>query len=210
MALSLAAGSAPRDHRLCAWCATVFICAAAVLLLDRRPFFYPMLVLATLASVVASQALITGCFSIISNVCDDKSTSKRRALVNQHGHTRINPHNKSSGRVALHTRILHPNAAPASPSSATALTCSLRCGAPSRRPPLRVRKLLLHYCAWLQLHFFLVQSSMQPHHTLTTHPTHHAPAAHRPSSWAPSPSCLCCTPRSTCAARCMWRRSTGP
>ncbi|PNW70308.1 hypothetical protein CHLRE_17g714450v5 [Chlamydomonas reinhardtii] len=32
-----------------------------------RPFFYPMLVLATLASVVASQALITGCFSIISN-----------------------------------------------------------------------------------------------------------------------------------------------
>ncbi|PNW83786.1 hypothetical protein CHLRE_04g217350v5 [Chlamydomonas reinhardtii] len=32
-----------------------------------RPFFYPMLILATLASVVASQALITGCFSIISN-----------------------------------------------------------------------------------------------------------------------------------------------
>ncbi|KXZ41691.1 hypothetical protein GPECTOR_318g18 [Gonium pectorale] len=32
-----------------------------------RPFFYPMLVLATLASVVASQALITGSFSIVAN-----------------------------------------------------------------------------------------------------------------------------------------------
>ncbi|KAG2497281.1 hypothetical protein HYH03_004865 [Edaphochlamys debaryana] len=32
-----------------------------------RPFFYPMLVLATAASVVASQALISGAFSIVAN-----------------------------------------------------------------------------------------------------------------------------------------------
>jgi KUP system potassium uptake protein len=36
--------------------------------LPPRPIFYPMLVLATLASVVASQALITASYSIIANV----------------------------------------------------------------------------------------------------------------------------------------------